>query len=119
MLANTIGKFLSIFATTARLILIFIILVNIASPLFDILPGCNTTSYIPTRDNKSARTISQNTPDLIETLITITEDPQYLTLECLHKEPIARYVVLVYSNTSGSIKYVNDARYIFFLDNSR
>ena len=57
----------------------------------------------------------QNTPGLIETLITITEDPQCLTLECVHKEPIERYVVLVYSNTSGSIKYVNDARYTFSL----
>ena len=84
-----------------------------------ILAGCNTTSYIQTCDNKSARTILQNTPGLIETLITITEDPQCLTLESVHKEPIERYVVLVYSNTSGSIKYVNDARYIFFFDNSR
>ena len=30
----------------------------------------------------------QNTPGLIETLITITEDPQCLTLECVHKEPM-------------------------------
>ena len=88
------------------------------SPLFHIFTGCNTTSYIQTSDNKNVRTALQNT-GLIETLITITEDPQCLTLEFVHKEPIEVYVVLLYSNTSGSIKYVNYARYIFFLDNSR
>ena len=47
-------------------------------------------------------TILKNTPGLVETLITITEDRQCLTLGCAYKEPIERYVVLVYSNTSGS-----------------
>ena len=108
MLANAIGEFLSIFGTTDRLI--FMILVNSVTVISYL---CNTNSYIQTCDNKSARTILRNSLGLIETLITITEDPQCLTLECVRKEPIERYVVLVYSNTSCSIKYINDARYFF------
>ena len=60
VLANTIGKFLSIFGTTARLI--FMILVKSVT-VISYLPGYNTTFYIQTCDNKSARTISQNRPD--------------------------------------------------------
>ena len=52
---------------------------------------------------KENQTTLKNTPGLIETLITIIQYPQFLTMEYVHKESIERYAVLVCSNTSGSI----------------
>ena len=63
------------------------ILVNSGLPLFHILTGCSTNSYIQTCDNKSGSAALKNTPGLIETLLTITEDPQCLTMLDMPRTP--------------------------------
>ena len=52
---------------------------SIAWPLLLILTGYVTTSSILIWDKKCTKTALQNTPGLIGTLITLTEDPQCLT----------------------------------------
>ena len=59
-----------------------------------------------------------NTPDLTETMIALTEDLESFMLESVHMHCIERFVVLMYSKMCGSAT-VNNARHHLFSNGSR
>ena len=77
--------------------------------LFRLFLGCG---------KKTAWAAWTNTPELTETLATLTRDPHLITLESVHMQRIERFVVLMYSKGCGA-EGVNEARYRLFTTGSR
>lgn len=91
---------------------------SLALPLFHALTGCDTTSQFLGCGKKTAWTAWNNTPNLTETMIKLTEDPESFSLVSPEMTHIERFVVLMYSKTCGQAS-VNAARHHLFSSGSR
>ena len=57
-------------------------------------------------------------PDLMETLLTLSDDPTLLTLDSIHMARLERWTVVMYSKSSGCSR-VNNVRRQLFTHGSR
>ena len=70
---------------------------SIALTLFHSLSGCDTTSQCIVCGKKTAWTVWNNFPDLIDTLVALMLNPNMFGIESIHMQRIERFVVLMYS----------------------
>ncbi len=78
-----------------------------ALPMFHALTGCDTTSGFASKGKKSAWDTWSVFPVLTDALLALASAPPHIPDECLAE--IERFVVLLYSRSSGLSK-VNEAR---------
>ncbi len=91
---------------------------SLALPLFHSLSGCDTASQFLGFDKKTAWTAWSSIPQLTDTLVALTHDPNMFSIESLHMQRIERFVVLMYSKGCGAAG-VNEARHRLFTTGSR
>ena len=91
---------------------------SLALPLFHSLTGCDTTSQILGCGKKTAWVAWTSLPDLTDTLVALTQDPDLFTLESIHMQQIERFVIIMYSKGCGAAS-VNEARHRLFTTGSR
>ena len=91
---------------------------SLALPLFHSLTGCDTNSQFLGCGKKTAWAAWTSIPELTDTLVELTRDPNLFTLESVHMQRIERFVVLMYSKGCGSAD-VNTARHRLFTNGSR
>ena len=91
---------------------------SLALPLFHSLTGCDTTSQILGCGKKTAWAAWTSLPDLTDTLVALTQDPDLFTLESIHMQQIERFVIIMYSKGCGAAS-VNEARHRLFTTGSR
>ena len=75
---------------------------SLALPLFHSLTGCDTTSQFLGCGKKTAWAAWASIPEVTDTLVTLTQDPDLFTLESVHMRRIERFVVLMYSKGCGA-----------------
>jgi hypothetical protein len=85
---------------------------SLAFRLFHTLTGCDTTSAFLGHGKKSAWTAWEATPDLTESLVTLTSDPEQINND-VHVQRLERMVVIMYSKSCGSSR-VDEARHHLF-----
>ncbi|KAL8599464.1 hypothetical protein ACOMHN_029279 [Nucella lapillus] len=85
----------------------------LALPLFHAVTGCDTMSHFLGCGKKSAWSAWLSTPELTDTLITLTCNPQELSLQSQHMCTLERFVVVMYSKSCG-LGRVNEARFRLF-----
>lgn len=90
----------------------------LALPLFHSLTGCDTTSQFLGCGKKTAWAAWSGVPDLTNTLVALTQNPDLFTLGSVYMEQIERFVILMYSKGCGAAG-VNDARYRLFTTGTR
>ncbi|KAL8582187.1 hypothetical protein ACOMHN_004106 [Nucella lapillus] len=83
----------------------------LALPLFHAVTGCDTVSHFLGCGKKSAWSAWLSTPELTDTLITLTCNPQELSPQSQHMCALERFVVVMYSKGLGR---VNEARFRLF-----
>ena len=81
----------------------------LALPLFHAVTGCDTVSHFLGCDKKTAWSAWQSTPELTDTLVALTNNPQELSLQSQHMQTVECFVVVMYSKGCGLAK-VNKAR---------
>ena len=81
---------------------------SIALTLFHSLTGCNTTSQFIGCGKKTAWAVWISFPDLTDTLVTLTLNPNKFGIGSIHIQRIERFVVLMYSKGCGAAS-VNEA----------
>ena len=91
---------------------------SLALPLFHSLTGCDTTSQFLGCGKKTAWAAWTSMPDLTDTLVALTHNPDIFSLESVHMQQIERFVVLMYSKGCGAAG-VNEARHRLFTTGSR
>ena len=74
---------------------------SLALPLFHALTGCDTTSAFLGYGKRSAWAAWEATPELTETLVAITLEPEQMKLD-VHVKRLERMVVIMYSKSCGS-----------------
>lgn len=85
---------------------------SLALPLLHALTGCDTTSAFLGHGKKSARAALEATPDLTESLVTLTSDPEQINND-VHVQRLERMVVIMYSKSCGS-SCIDEARHHLF-----
>ncbi|KAL8570748.1 hypothetical protein ACOMHN_006898 [Nucella lapillus] len=85
----------------------------LALPLFHAVTGCDTVSHFLGCGKKSAWSAWLSTPELTDTLITLTCNPQELSPQSQHMCTLERFVVVMYSKSCGMGR-VNEARFRLF-----
>lgn len=75
---------------------------SFALPLFHSLTGCATTSQFLGCGKKTAWAAWASLPELTDTLVTLTRNPDVFTLESVHMQRIEHLVVLMYSKGCGA-----------------
>ena len=70
---------------------------SLALPLFHSLTGCDTTPQLLGCGKKTAWSAWTSLPDLTDTLMALTREPDIFLLESMHMQRIERFVVLMYS----------------------
>ena len=70
---------------------------SIALTLFDSLTGCDTTSQFLGCGKKTSWAVWNSFPDLIDTLVALTLNPNMFGIESIHMQRIERSMVLMYS----------------------
>lgn len=86
---------------------------SLALPLFHALSGCDTTSQILGCGKKTAWAIWSAMPELTDTFLSSTSDPDSFTLESEYMKLNERFTVLMY-NKSCSAATVNEACLLLF-----
>ena len=87
-------------------------------PLFYAITGCNVVSAMFGIGKKTAWNAWIAYPEVTDTLIAITQDPNSFTLDSLHMRHLERWTVLMYSKNCNA-ELVNDARKLMFSDSLR
>lgn len=82
-------------------------------PLFHAVTGCGTVSHFLGCGKKTAWSACQSTPELTDTLVALTNNPQELSLQSQHMQTVESFVVVMYSKGCGLVK-VNEARLRLF-----
>ncbi|KAJ8396483.1 hypothetical protein AAFF_G00017890 [Aldrovandia affinis] len=91
---------------------------SLALPLFHSLTGCDTTSQFLGCGKKTAWAAWTSIPDLTDTLVALTHNPDLFSLESVHMQRIERFVILMYSKECGAAG-VNEARHRLLTTGSR
>ena len=91
---------------------------SIALTLFHSLTWCDTTSQFLRCGKKTAWAVWNSFPDLIDTLVALTLNPNMFGIESIHMPPIERFVVLMYSKGCGAAG-VNEARLRLFTSGTK
>ena len=86
---------------------------SLALPLFHSLTGCDTTSQFLGCGKKTAWAAWNSTPELTDTLVALTNNPDLLSIESTHMQNIEHFVVRMYSKGCGA-GGVNEARHNLF-----
>ena len=81
--------------------------------LFHAVTGCDTVSHFLGCGEKTVWAAWQSTPELTDTLVALTNNPQELSLQYQHMQTVERFVVVMYSKGCGLVK-VNEARLRLF-----
>ena len=89
-----------------------------ALPFFHAFTGCDTTSSMLGIGKKSAWNAWMNFPEVTETMVTLTENPQELTEDSSHMQCTEQLTVHMYSKNCSSIT-VNEARQLMFTHSLR
>ena len=82
-------------------------------PLFHAITGCDVVSAMFGIGKKTAWNAWIAYPEVTDTLIAITQDPNSFTLDSLHMQHLERWIVLMYSKNCDA-ELVNDARKLMF-----
>ena len=82
-------------------------------PLFHAITGCDVVSAMFGIGKKTAWNAWKAYPEVTDTLIAITQDPNSFTLDSLHMQHLERWIVLMYSKNCDA-ELVNDARKLMF-----
>ena len=90
----------------------------IALTLFHSLTGCDTTSQFLGCGKKTAWAVWNSFPDLTDTLVALTLNPNMFVIESIHMQRIERFVVLMYSKGCGAAG-VNEARLRLFTSGTK
>ena len=90
----------------------------IALTLLHSLMGCDTTSQFLGCGKKTACVLWNIFPDLTNTLVLLTLNPNMFGIESIHMQQIERFVVLMYSKGCGAAG-VNDARLRLFTSGTK
>ena len=90
---------------------------SLALPLFHAFTGCDTTSAFLGHGKKSAWAAWEATPDLTESLVTLTLDPEQINNDA-HLQRLERMVIIMYSKTCGSSR-VDEARQHLFSNGTK
>ena len=90
---------------------------SLALPLFHALTGCDTTSAFLGHGKKSAWAAWEATPDLTESLVTLTSVPEQINND-VHVQRLEHMVVIMYSKSCGSSR-VDEARYHLFSNGTK
>ena len=90
----------------------------IALTLFHSLTGCDTTSQFLGCGKKTAWAVWNSFPDLTDTLVALTLNPNMFGIESIHMQRIERFVVLMYSKGCGAAG-VNEARLRLFTSGTK
>ena len=91
---------------------------SLALPLFHSLSGCDTTSQLLGIGKKTAWSTWQSMPELTETLLNLTHNPQPFSMDSDDMKQLERFFVLMYSR-SCSATSVDEARLQLFSHGSR
>ena len=91
---------------------------SIALTLFHSLTGCDTTSQFLGCGKKTAWVVWNSFPDLTDTLVALTLNPNMFGIEAIHMQRIERFVVLMYSKGCGAAG-VNEARLRLFTSGTK
>ena len=91
---------------------------SLALPLFHSLTGCDTASQFLGCGKKRAWAAWKSTPELTDTLVSLTHKPALLCLESEHMQHFERFVVLMYSKGCTAAG-VNEAWHHLFTSGSR
>ena len=91
---------------------------SLALPLFHSLTGCDTTSQFLGCGKKTAWAAWTSIPDLTDTLVALTHDPDLFMLESVHKQRLQYFVLVLYSK-GCSAAGVNAARHQLFTTGSK
>ncbi|KAL8590645.1 hypothetical protein ACOMHN_011080 [Nucella lapillus] len=86
---------------------------SLALPLFHSLTGCDTTSQFLGCGKETAWAAWTSIPDLTDTLVALTHDPDLFSLESVHMQRLERFVIVMYSKGCSAAD-VNTARYQLF-----
>ena len=70
---------------------------SLAIPLFHSLTVCDTTSQFLGCGKKTAWAACTSIPDLTDTYVALTHDPDLFSLESIHMQRIERVVIVMYS----------------------
>ena len=89
-----------------------------ALPLFHSWTGCDTTSQFLGCRKKTAWAAWKNLPELTDTLVALTDNPDLFTLESVYMRTIEHFVILMYSKGCGAAG-VNEARHYLFTSGSK
>ena len=81
-----------------------------ALPLFHSLTGCDTTSQFLGCGKKTAWAAWRNLPELTDTLVALTHNPDLFTLESVYMQTIERFVVLNFSCTARGVVQLESMR---------
>ena len=84
-----------------------------ALPLFHALSGCDTTSQPLGCGKKTAWGAWESMPEVTETLLALSDDPNSFTLDSVHMQLLERFFVIMYRK-SCSVATVNQARQMLF-----
>ena len=90
----------------------------IALTLFHSLTGWDTTSQFLGCGKKTARAAWNSFPDLTDTLVALTLNPNMFGIESIHMQRMERFVVLMYSKGSHAAG-VNEARLRLFTSGTK
>ena len=82
-------------------------------PLFHAITGCDVVSAMFGIGKKTAWNAWIAYPEVTDTLIAITQDPNSFTLDSLHMQHLERWTVLMYSKNCNAV-LVNGARKLMF-----
>ena len=85
----------------------------LALPLFHSFTGCDTTSSFLGIGKKTAWAAWDAYPQLTDTLLALSDEPDLISLDSIHMERLERWTVIMYSKSCGCSR-VNDARRQFF-----
>ena len=83
---------------------------SLALPLFHSLTGCDTTLQFLGCGKKTAWAAWTSIPDLTDTLVALTHDPDLFSLQSVHMQRIERFFILMYSKACSAAG-VNAARH--------
>ena len=75
----------------------------LALPLFHAVIGCDTVTHFLGCGKKMAWSAWQSTPELTDTLVALTNNPQELSLQSQHMQTVECFVVVMYSKGCGLV----------------
>ena len=91
---------------------------SLALPLFHSLTGFDTTLQFLGCGKKTAWAAWTSIPDLTDTLVALTHDPDLFSLQSVHKQWIERFVIVLYIKACNAAG-VNAARHQLFTTGSK